>query len=188
MSPSNYWMQARSFLSSNFIKFSLTFRLQFKFFSKVKIILIRHGEAEQGRPDSERNLTSNGRNDIRRLAALLKASDWDYKEVRHSPVLRARMTADILANTLGIPAVNEKRLSPGMDIEPMVDDILSECENVSLWVFHMPDIAAVASYFTGLRSSQLYIPPGSILALNVNPSLPSASMLIWALQPQILKG
>jgi 2,3-bisphosphoglycerate-dependent phosphoglycerate mutase len=68
----------------------------------MKLILIRHGESEgdllnvhEGRADFQ--LTGNGRDQARRLAAHLKDT-YKIDKIYSSPLLRARETAEIIAS------------------------------------------------------------------------------------------
>ncbi len=77
----------------------------------MRVILVRHAEAEPGSPDEERTLTPEGREAARALADRLGAERIDG--VLTSPLLRARETAAPIAEVAGVEAEADERLAPG---------------------------------------------------------------------------
>ncbi len=156
----------------------------------MKLILARHAEAESGTDDFARNLTEAGRADARRMGHLIAATGWKLAGIKHSPLVRARQTAEVLAETLGKSDLmrEETSLSPGVNPEAAGSKLLEYGANdVILWVFHAPDVNRFASYLLGVAERALYVPPGTAIALNV--SLPPAAgnaVLIWAMQPEYI--
>ncbi|MGD0582670.1 MAG: histidine phosphatase family protein [Bacteroidales bacterium] len=70
-----------------------------------RIILMRHGQAEEGGdgiPDFERSLTSKGKNITRQMARRLKDKITDPGTLVSSPAFRAIETAMIFAQEYGI--------------------------------------------------------------------------------------
>jgi phosphohistidine phosphatase len=66
------------------------------------LYLIRHAEANDGEPDSQRALSGRGRKQVLRLGAFLKrCPEVEPPEIWHSPLLRARETAELLAQHAG---------------------------------------------------------------------------------------
>lgn len=157
----------------------------------MKLILARHAEAESGTDDFARNLTEAGRSDARRMGQLIVATGWKLAAIKHSPLIRAKQTADVLAETLQRKELmnQEMLLSPGVDPEAAASKLLEYGANdVILWVFHAPDVNRFASYLLGVPERALYVPPGTVIALNI--SLPPAAgnaVLIWAMQPEYIK-
>src|SRR5947209_346591 len=70
--------------------------------------LVRHGEAAPGAEDRLRPLTERGREDVRRVARYAAALAVRVAEIRHSGLVRARETAEILAD----------HLAPRPDVRP----------------------------------------------------------------------
>jgi phosphohistidine phosphatase len=67
----------------------------------VQIYLLRHGIAENSTPDSERALTSEGRDKLRRVLARARGADVAPSLILSSPLRRALETAEIAAEVLG---------------------------------------------------------------------------------------
>jgi phosphohistidine phosphatase len=65
------------------------------------IWLLRHGDAAEGSPDSERPLTDKGREQSRAVGAALKALGVEIDACLTSPKVRAAETARIACEQLG---------------------------------------------------------------------------------------
>jgi probable phosphoglycerate mutase len=86
--------------------------------TKTTFLLIRHGEAEQNvlnvlssLPESrERHLTARGREQILVLAEQLRKNIEPIAIIFHSPLVRTRETAEILAEKTGAPLREDARL------------------------------------------------------------------------------
>jgi len=66
----------------------------------VQIYLLRHGIAENSTPDSDRALTSEGREKLRRVLARARGADVAPSLILSSPYRRAIETAEIAAELL----------------------------------------------------------------------------------------
>ena len=62
--------------------------------------LVRHGTAAPGPDDRARPLTPVGRAEVAAIAQALRARAVEVFEIRHSGLVRARESADILARVL----------------------------------------------------------------------------------------
>ncbi|MHB8822509.1 MAG: SixA phosphatase family protein, partial [Pseudomonadaceae bacterium] len=72
----------------------------------MKLWLLRHGEAEpRARTDAERNLTEQGRLDVRAIAAHLR--NQPLQTILVSPYQRAQQTAEIVRQELGFSGAFE---------------------------------------------------------------------------------
>jgi phosphohistidine phosphatase len=67
----------------------------------VQIYLLRHGIAEDSTPDSERALTAEGREKLRRVLARARSADVTPSLILSSPYRRAIETAEIAVEVLG---------------------------------------------------------------------------------------
>ena len=66
----------------------------------MNIYLVRHGEAVSEKLDPERPLTSSGREAVERVAGMAATKGVTVTAIFHSGILRARQTAEILAEPL----------------------------------------------------------------------------------------
>src|SRR5581483_10349460 len=83
----------------------------------MEVYLLRHGIAEDaapGKPDSDRALTSAGRQKLRRVLARAAAAKVQPTLILSSPYRRALQTAEIAAEVLGYrdPVVQTATLLP----------------------------------------------------------------------------
>ncbi len=152
----------------------------------MKIALIRHGEAENTHPDEQRQLSTEGKQDIMSLGAFLKGTGWQFQKVFHSPLVRTYQTASILAQSLSCETDPWTVLRPGASPEGVSAELhtLKPGEAAAL-VFHMPDVARIAAYFLGSSDSSFYVPPGTVLGINLpaRPA-PGSGLLLFAMQPE----
>lgn len=70
---------------------------------KRRLFLIRHADAAEGRDDAVRPLSHKGEETVRRVAFALRASgEFKADRIWHSPLLRARQTARLLAEGVAL--------------------------------------------------------------------------------------
>jgi len=160
----------------------------------MKILLVRHGQADSNNIDAERKLTPQGRSDIQKIGKLLPGSSWNITRIFSSPLVRASETAQILSQIYSdktkrnVPPEQKNDLSPGNPINN-IDSLLEGMgpSDAAVWVFHMPDLAELASRFTGLKPSSFYVTPGTVIALNVPvKTYINNSMMVFMMQPEQL--
>lgn len=165
----------------------------------MKLIIVRHGDAQNSITDEDRALTEEGRRDILLMSWLIRATKWKFSKILCSPLLRTRQTAEIIAENIpgeltyqveeclkcGFSPQQALELIEQSSKERLLNNTQSEAE---IWVFHAPDVAHVASCLTGLNENSFYFPPGAVLALNLPPFQPEGrSLLIWKLQPEFIR-
>lgn len=152
----------------------------------MKLVLMRHAEAVDKAENGERPLTAKGLRDAEKMAKLLRLTGWEWSEVRCSPVLRARQTAEHTAPMLHAPYRTDPILQPGVTPEQFLESVGNGYQSsAQLCVFHMPDIAYVASHILGVDSSRFFFSPGSVLAINMAVRR-SDCMQIFQYQPDFI--
>jgi phosphohistidine phosphatase len=110
--------------------------------------LLRHGDAEDGSPDSERPLTEKGREQARAVGAALKALGVELDACLTSPRVRAAETARIACEPLGVEPELEPKLSGGpFDPEALAAGLGDEV----LLVGHDPDFSMAVHSLTGAQ-------------------------------------
>jgi phosphohistidine phosphatase len=112
----------------------------------VKILLVRHCEAEAGSPDELRRLTPSGEDTARALGKRIAASK--PAAVLCSPLVRARQTADAIAEACGLSAEPDDRLGPGADAQAIRAAAAGRGEPVVV-VAHQPDCGEIVLAATG---------------------------------------
>ena len=113
------------------------------------IWLLRHGDAEggDGKPDEERELTDKGRKQSRNAGLALKALGISLDACLSSPKLRAKQTAELACEPLGVEVELEERLAGG-DFDPLE---LSAGRGEVMLVGHEPDFSGAVALVTGSR-------------------------------------
>ncbi|WP_236194805.1 phosphohistidine phosphatase SixA [Pseudomonas glycinae] len=112
----------------------------------MKLWVLRHGEAEPygSRPDSERELTAHGRQEVLSSAAGLIGQP--LTAIYASPYLRAQQTAQLVREALGFePEIRTVEwLTPEVDPDRVAEQLVS-VSNVLL-VSHNPLVGNLLSY------------------------------------------
>ena len=108
----------------------------------MDLILWRHAEAEEGTPDSARELTKRGHKQARQIAAWLKERLPANRAILVGPSKRTRQTAD----ALDLPYESTKNVGTGAT----PDDVLSAAgwptrDGAILVVGHQPTLGDVAA-------------------------------------------
>lgn len=131
------------------------------------IWLLRHGDAEQGHPDEQRQLTEKGERQSRAAGEALKALGAHPELCLSSPKVRAVQTAELACEALGIEVRVDNRLRGG-SFDPR--ELAAGLDEVLL-VGHEPDfsdaIHAVTAEsvelkkgaFAGIDGRTLRVPP-----------------------------
>jgi phosphohistidine phosphatase len=116
--------------------------------------LLRHGEAEphDARPDADRQLTDRGRDQARAAGAALAALKVEVHLAFTSPKVRARDTALLACEPLGIEPVEHEALAHGFDgDEALALMAAAGADQRVLVVGHEPDFSQVVYDITGGR-------------------------------------
>ena len=116
----------------------------------MKIILVRHGQAEdETRPDNARQLTNFGQQQAAQTAEYITTN---YKPDRFivSPYDRAQQTlAELQARVPTIPATVQDNITPSDDAHSALTDIAKIEAQCLVVVCHMSIVANLAGLLTG---------------------------------------
>ncbi len=131
----------------------------------MKMLFIRHSEAQHSSPDEQRELTNYGREYFGRNCKVLGLyTNIDY--IITSPLIRAKQTAEILNSSFpNAKTFTDESLVPGSRI----DDILIYCnsleaETVAL-VGHQPDMSEHVSQVCSGSYVNIAVSPGTIMGV-----------------------
>jgi phosphohistidine phosphatase len=111
------------------------------------IWFLRHGEAVDGDPDFERELTAKGERQSRDAGATLAALGVEPELCLASPRVRARDTALLACEALGTEVTIDERLQGGR-FDPL--ELAAGLDEVLL-VGHEPDFSDAIAELTGAR-------------------------------------
>lgn len=121
----------------------------------LRLCLMRHGVAEEGvqGPDSDRALTAGGVDEVRHMARWMASLNLGLARVCASPYLRARQTAEIVCEVLGIPLELWPALTPAQSPMAAVAQAQSELFAApQLWVSHQPLVSQLAALLLSDRA------------------------------------
>lgn len=111
------------------------------------IYLMRHADAVSEEKDPARPLSAKGREQVARVCVALRAGKgFNPAEIWHSPLARARETAELLAQGLDLaaPLVLTPGLCPNDDPGPIAAILESHKGDVAV-VGHEPHLGVLAS-------------------------------------------
>ena len=129
----------------------------------LKLWLGRHGAAvdpDSTSTDFERTLTSFGRQQVSELARWLLTREPPPELILHSPLVRARQTAETIASEVagGVIVMQESLLSPGFSTVALLNRLQNAGVARVVCIGHQPDIGRSLTEITGCRA---LVPPGT---------------------------
>jgi phosphohistidine phosphatase len=152
----------------------------------MQLYLIRHALAGEAPDDFSRTLSPAGRAQLENLVRHFRAHDLlRPQEVWHSPLVRARQTAQRLGAGLGwrMPFVETEILEPESDPQVVVNRITSITHSLAL-VAHEPLLSALGTLLVRGAPWPLVFTmrPADILALDpAGPGQPGLWVESWHL-------
>jgi phosphohistidine phosphatase len=121
----------------------------------MRLYVLRHGKAGDRETwtgdDRERPLTDEGREEMRGVAQGLRWLDLGLETLITSPLVRARETADCVAEAIHPPQyVNSDLLSPGCDLRAL-GKLLAQYSGSQqvMIVGHEPDLSSIIGELIG---------------------------------------
>lgn len=124
------------------------------------IWMLRHAHAEDGSPDAERPLSAKGEQQARAVGAALAALGVELDACLTSPRVRARDTARLVCEPLGIEPTEERVLRGG-PFDPL--DVAAGHGESVLLVGHDPDFSLAIHDATG---AQVRMPKAGLAAID----------------------
>ena len=163
----------------------------------MKILIVRHARAEERRllgllrKDAARPLTPDGRKDMAKTAKGLKQLVSDLRVLATSPLVRAKQTAQILAERYDTQVTEVTELLPGADPDKLLAWLRKQplAATVAL-VGHEPDLSALAGWFlTGRKESFVLFKKGAACLIDFSEGgpVPGRGRLEWLIQPGALR-
>lgn len=156
----------------------------------MKLYLIRHAQPKSQEEDPRKPLSDFGRETMKRVAGYAAKLDLPISDIWHSDKLRARETAAILAESLGITDRMKEcqGLAPNDNVVPVKDRLMEEMEekdNIAI-VGHLPFLAKLASLLLcgSERTDMIDFKAACIVCLSRGED--STWALDWMIIPQII--
>lgn len=165
----------------------------------MQVILVRHGAAENfeigaSRLDSDRQLTQEGRIQMKQVAMGLRRIIGNVDVIATSPYIRAVQTAEILSEGLDETHPTDIQridaLKSGTDPETMTEWLATQGPEATIMlVGHEPDFSILLAYLTtnDCGSYAKFSKGGVCLVECASTPAVSKGRLIWLVTPSILK-
>jgi len=160
----------------------------------MEIYILRHGIAvERGTPgykrDGDRPLTEEGVEKMRQIAKAMREMDLQFDVIFSSPYVRAKATADIVAETLGENVTLTDSLLPEANPPELIDEINDEKPQRVLLVGHEPDLSAlISTLICGKRNADIELKKGGLAKLTAETlTYGKCATLNWLLTPKQLR-
>lgn len=146
----------------------------------MRLMLMRHGDALNTRPDARRALSQVGMSEVRANAMRLLEAPWRPSVIIHSPLRRAVETAELVAKCLdfGSPLTTWDELVPNGDCRHLLRKLAESAEESPLLVTHQPLISTFIEYLTG---ESVRVGTGYIAGIQLDEFLPLTGQLPWFL-------
>ncbi len=156
----------------------------------MKLYLVQHAEAVPAEDNPDRPLSDKGRSDVRRVASFL-ARSVHVGRIVHSPKMRARDTAVLLAQVLGPGGVVEEAasgLAPNDATDALAGAIAGWSEDAMV-VGHLPFMDRLASRLVAgsEEANVAAFQPGTVACLE-RADDGGGWALAWMVRPELLGG
>lgn len=158
----------------------------------MKIFILRHGEAETGSPDFDRELTELGEADSRNVGAFCLRTINYFTHLLVSPITRAKQTARLVMEPLPAASMEEcEFLTPDSDPKNLFNHLHSFTnESRILCVTHEPFASTcISTLISGNETSHIMMKPASFACVET-VGVPSRGngKLLWLVNPEILRS
>lgn len=151
----------------------------------MRLYFLRHGEAEDGGGlnDHDRRLTTNGIERTTNAGHVLAKLNINPAYIFSSPRVRARQTADIVAQALGMSIDIREEVNFSFNtraVQTLIADLDSDSE--VMFVGHEPSMSATISALTG---AQIEMKKGGLARVDVDASTAAHGTLVWLIAPKV---
>jgi phosphohistidine phosphatase len=154
---------------------------------EVDVYLVQHAEAKPEHEDPTRPLTDRGRQEVQQVAWHAARLGLSVPEIHHSGKLRARQTAEILAEFLSPPrgVWEMKGLAP-MDDPSEARAKLEAAQEPLMLVGHLPHLSRLASaLLVGDQAKEIIqFRMGALVCLS---KIETGWVVKWILTPELAR-
>ncbi|MCE5217721.1 phosphohistidine phosphatase SixA [bacterium] len=148
----------------------------------METFFLRHGDAV---PEGERPLSEQGLKEMKRVARWVKDHELGLSAIYSSPLLRARQTAEVVAEVLGLEVVVDAALDSGASLSGIAKllDGRSPGDRVML-VGHEPDFSGMVGELIGGGAVEMR--KGGLARVESECLKPGCGVLRWLLTPKTM--
>lgn len=150
----------------------------------MRLYFMRHGEAEDLAPsDHGRELTENGKIRVTKSATVLKRLGINPAKIYSSPRIRAKQTAEIVAEALDMEIDIVEEVNFGFDtsqLKSLLQNHKSKAE--VMFVGHNPDMSQLVHKLSGASVS---MKKGGLARIDVINHKARRGELVWLIAPKV---
>lgn len=159
----------------------------------MRIYLLRHGIAEEGfgKPDSERNLTADGRKKLREVLRVARAAEVSPSIILSSPYNRAVQTAQVAKEDLGYDGdiLLSSAFTPMSREQDAWDEIrVHKGVEQLLVASHEPLMSGLSAFLLNAPGLHVDFKKAGMLAIDIGTlGAQPHGILAWYLTPRLAK-
>ncbi|MBM3498210.1 MAG: phosphohistidine phosphatase [Armatimonadetes bacterium] len=152
------------------------------------LLFLRHGEAEKGSrdvSDSQRRLVEVGRIENRLCLEAARRAGARPDAIVTSPLVRAVETADMAAETFGLPRAmrSDERLACGAGLADVREVVAAHRVETLMLVGHNPDFSEVVGELIG--EARVTLKTSGMACVTLPVVAPGAGRLEWLIKPSL---
>jgi phosphohistidine phosphatase SixA len=150
----------------------------------MRLYFVRHGIAEDpATSDFARELTKRGRRRVAASAKVMSRLGIQPRQIFSSPRLRARQTAELIADALGMAVTLAETVNFGFDLVDVRSLIRhSGADDEVMFVGHNPDMSLLVSELTGVDAS---MKKGGLARIDIVGKTLEGGELVWLIAPKV---
>jgi phosphohistidine phosphatase len=154
------------------------------------LVLLRHGiaeDAEEGKSDEERALTSEGHAEMKQIARGIEDAFPRALAIYSSPLLRATQTALWVSKGYRsrVKVQTVEALRPAAPTSEFRDFIEGIQERRAIIIGHEPNLSTIVAQLVGFSSGRVELQKGGCYGVRLRADSPAA--LEWLLSPRLLR-
>jgi len=153
----------------------------------MRLYFLRHGEADLPNwdgPDDERPLTNSGKKEMRKVAKFLSCLDISLDDILSSPLVRARQTADIVADRFKLQVREQNVLGGSFNLSGLKELVQQYPVDNLMVVGHEPSFSQVIGELTG---GDCKMSKGGVALVDLDEK-EMKGRLLWLFPPKIAKA
>ena len=152
----------------------------------MKLYLLRHGEAEPYcDQDETRQLTPSGREHLVRVLAQKAQGLTRPDAVWVSPYVRTQQTADIVKQTLSLPAkifYKTNAVTPGASVATMIEKMQSSPFETLMLITHQPFLGQLFDTLGGFERGRYVFGTSAFACLTMDVAASGCAEFNWMVQ------
>jgi phosphohistidine phosphatase len=157
--------------------------------TEFQLYLLRHAHAGNAGnwtgADADRPLSPRGRDQAKRLGTFLAARGVVPDTIVSSPKLRARQTANIVADALGVGVATDDVLAEGFELDALAALMAGAGGTSMMLVGHDPDFSDLLATLVG--AGDMPMRKGALARVDLAlPLGPGCGILRWLVPPELL--